>query len=410
MEEKKKNIGKSLVTPYKRDLCEVCGRCLMKCPVMRLKESDAIKEMTALRAGKKSQWVLNRCETCMACNIECPNGANPSMLFLERFHDYHNEKGYPAWSMYYHPHNTPNFRTYVLDRLPEEEKRLLSFWADLTSCKEFAYPGCNLCTAPYLTRYSFLSDLNIRGGLQYCCGEMYFRTGMFDELKKTARKMNLYFERLGAEKMMVLCTAGYNLFTNILPQYGLETDMKITSYLPWLYEKIKSGNITVTHPLNISVTIQDSCHAKIFGPEYYELPRKILNLLGAEVKEMKRTKDCALCCGIGGGFPAKKMYHPAGITGGILRAISEAEKTGSDAIVTYCAGCMQSISSGMAVLPVKKPVYHIFEAIGLATGEKRFANGVERSAMMLKGTLLNQTPKLLGGKRVKSIEIDSEIK
>jgi hypothetical protein len=83
----------------------------------------------------------------------------------------------------------------MLRRHSTAEKKLLEKWADTSPCEEFAYAGCNICSAPYLTQAKFLQGLNIRGGLDYCCGEMYFRTGMLDQLRQTAARLNRYVGR-----------------------------------------------------------------------------------------------------------------------------------------------------------------------------------------------------------------------
>jgi Fe-S oxidoreductase len=403
-----KKYGASLLEPYNREACEVCGRCLMECPVMKLPEAAAKREMSAMRDGRPGKHVLENCETCLACNLVCPNGANPMMLFQQRFHEEHQRAGLPEYSLYFQPHEPDNFRADMIGRQTPAERKLLEKWADLSPCEEFAYAGCNIISAPYLTQTKFLEGLNIRGGVDYCCGEMYFRTGMLDQLRQTAARLNLYLEKLGAKRMMVLCTAGYNLFSNILPRYGLETNMEITSYLPWLWQKLDSGEIAVTKPLDMTVTIQESCHAKVIGPEYYELPRKIAAKLGCKVKEMKHNRECAYCCGIGGGFPAKKNYHPLAITRATLRAVYEADRAGSEAIMAYCAGCFVSFSAGLAVYPTSKPVFHVFEMVQMASGEtpKRFNSA--RGRQFLLDVMKNQLPKTLSARRSPAPDISIE--
>ncbi|HOO56838.1 MAG TPA: (Fe-S)-binding protein [bacterium] len=398
-----------LLGPYNPDACEQCGRCLMECPVMGLPEREAKKEIRELAAGRAGKHVLRRCETCFACTVACPNGANPVSLFQQRFFGHHNKKPLQAWASYFQPHEHNNFRTYVIERLPEDEKAILEKWNDLSPCEEFAYPGCNMCTIPSLTGASFMRDLNIRGALEWCCGEMYFRTGMFDQLRGCAERMNALLDRLGAKKMMVLCTAGFNIISNVLPKYGLDTDVEITSYLPWLWEKLDSGGIEIKKPLNMSVTIQESCHSKLIGAEYTDLPRKILEKIGVRVKEMDHCRENAYCCGIGGGFPAKQNYNPLALGFAMLRAVREAEKTRADATATYCAGCLQMMSSGSTVYPGAKPVYHIIELVQMAAGEKPARRAPARGRQMLAGTMINQAPKLLSTGKTPMPDVSVEI-
>lgn len=398
-EEKPADIN-SFFEPFDPAKCITCGQCLHQCPVMRLPLPLAKLEMKALKSGRSGSFVLSWCETCMACNTVCPSGANPAMLFIDRFHKQHAQRDFPEWSLYFQPHVEPNFRTDLIRDLPPGEKRLLDSWNDTSPCKEFTYPGCNICTTPYLTRNSFMEGLNIRGGLEYCCGEMFFRTGQLDKLEQTARKLDRFLDSLGASKMMVLCTAGYNMFKNVLPRYGLVSDVEITSYLPWLYEMIRAEEIKITNPLDMSVTIQDSCHSKALGGEYMDLPRFILDSIGAEVVEMKHFREMNYCCGIGGGFPAKKNFHPLAITAATGRVMFEANLAGADAIATYCSGCMQTFSSLAAVLPVSKPIFHIIELVQMAAGEEPARLNLKRGGRLLKGVLKNQAPKMFSLKRI----------
>ena len=73
-------------------------------------------------------------------------------------------------------------------------------------------------------------------------------------------------------------------------------------FLPILYERIASGDLTVEKPLGITATIQESCHAKFLGDEFMDIPRKLLEKIGVRVVEMEKSRDRMLCCGIGGGF------------------------------------------------------------------------------------------------------------
>jgi Fe-S oxidoreductase len=400
VEDGKQKSGRDFFAPYDAAACRACGDCLVKCPVMKLGRGDAEREIAALRAGKPGRFVRRRCESCMACNITCEQNAGPAMLFLDVFHKQIELHGRPAWSDYFQPHEENNFRNYVIRQLPADEKKMLEKWADTSPCEEFVYPGCNMCVTPYLTRAGFLSGLNIRGGPEYCCGEMYFRTGMFERLETQAKKLNGFVGKLGAKRMMILCTAGYNLFTNILPRHGFDADIEVTSYVSWLWERIEAGDIKITRKLDMTATIQESCHAKVFGPEYYDIPRKILGALGVEVIEMNESPECAMCCGIGGGFPAGSGYNPLDIARATLRVVHRAASTGAQAIVAYCSGCMQSMCSGMAVYPVKKPVYHLIQLLQMGVGEKPEIHlNKQRGALMMKGMLLNQSPMLLNPRR-----------
>ncbi len=147
---------------FSRDRCTRCGRCFEECPVMHLPPEKAKQEMARLLNGETTTDVLRRCTSCHSCNIICPEGANPMRLILDTWHERYLKEGMPARALYFTPHNRPNFRTYALDRLPDDEKALLKKWDDDSPCEEILYPGCNVITAPYLTMSRIFDGLEIR--------------------------------------------------------------------------------------------------------------------------------------------------------------------------------------------------------------------------------------------------------
>ena len=69
------------------DLCDLCGLCFHLCPVLELPLEDAKEEIHNLIKGQKSRHVLSKCNTCLSCNLYCPQNANPYQLILERWNN-----------------------------------------------------------------------------------------------------------------------------------------------------------------------------------------------------------------------------------------------------------------------------------------------------------------------------------
>jgi Fe-S oxidoreductase len=283
---------------------------------------------------------------------------------------------------------------------------MLKKWDSLSPCEEMLYPGCNIITSPYLTRTSLLADLEIRGSLETCCGEMYYRMGLFDQVEQVARRLEGYFRKLGVKRLVVPCTAGYNMFTNVLPRFGFKPEFEIQHLLVRLWERIEDGRIEIKHKLRMKATIQDSCYGKLFSAEILELPRKLLERLGVEVVEERYSRQNSLCCGIAAGFGS---YSAASITSATIRSLKEARATGADAVVVYCAGCLQMLSTGRAVYPTRMPVYHILEMLQMAIGEKPARLQGQRGRAFLLGTLRHELPtRIISGKRFRIREIAPE--
>jgi hypothetical protein len=301
-----------------------------------------------------------------------------------------------------------------MQRLPEKTKSFVESWASLDPLKgdTLTYPGCNIITWPELTQASFFSDLDIRGRLEYCCGETLFRTGYKDKLEQITKRLDKWFNTLKPKKLLVLCTAGTNVFKNVLPNYGLTYKFEeIKSYVQFLWEKLNNGEIEVKNQLDMTVTIQDSCYSKMFGDDYMDLPRKILKMIGVEVIESEACRENMRCCGIGAGFSVDSAYQPFKIRSSTIRNFRDFKKTGVDAVCVYCAGCLATFSANKKLYFKKIKVYHIIELIQMAMGEEPVLNQKDkkkRASKFFWGTMLKQVPKLLSSKTFNLADITED--
>ncbi|NLH48910.1 MAG: (Fe-S)-binding protein [Myxococcales bacterium] len=394
--------------PFFAERCVACGECLRQCPVLRLSPKAAREEAARRRDGRPSRRILSRCQSCLACNFVCPHGANPGRAMLDAWHEIGLREGFPARAAYFTPDQPNNFRTHVVNNLPADERALVASWDNETPCDEIFYPGCNVITSPYLTRTRLLADQNIRGSLALCCGEMYFRTGQYEMLERTAKRLTAWSRRLGFKKMIIPCTAGRNMFVNVLPRFGAHFDFEVTPLLSWLLARVESGEIPLRRPLDLTVTIQESCHAKFFGDEYLDQARRLLARLGARVIEQEHCRQKALCCGIAAGFSPDSAYHPWAITKGSVRVLREAKRTGAQALAVYCAGCLQMLSVGQIAFPNGLPIYHLLELVQLASDEPPLRRQRQRAFSMLQGVVLRQFPQLLSRRRFRPTDLADE--
>ena len=383
---------------------------------MLLPKDLAIDEIKKLIAGEKTKKVLSECQSCFSCNFYCPENAHPAGLILKRWNEQYQKEGLKIRAKHYmtlYPYY-PNFRSYVMVHLPEKTKDLVKSWASLEPLKgdTLAYPGCNIITFAELAQASFFKDLDIRGRLEYCCGETLFRTGYTEELYQITKRLDKWFNILKPKKLLVLCTAGTNVFKYVLPRYGLTYKFEeITSYLQYLWEKIQKGEIQFKKKIDMTISIQDSCYAKMFGDEYMDLTRKILKLAGAQIIETDSSRENVRCCGIGAGFSVDSSYHSFKIRSSAIRNFRAFKKTKADAVCVYCAGCLATFGGNKKLYFRKLKVYHIIELIQMAIGDEPTLTEKakkDRGNQFFWGAVKNQIPKLYSKKTFKIEEIPED--
>jgi Fe-S oxidoreductase len=399
---------------FKIDACTNCGLCLENCPIIDYDIESAKSEMRRLIAGKKTKKLLRDCQSCFTCNLYCPHDARPASLVLQRWNEQYEKEGLKIRGKYFmtlYP-NYPNFRSYAADRYNEEEQQIVQKWRSLEPLKgdTLTYPGCNIILTPTLTQTSLFDELDIRGRLEYCCGETLFRTGYRKELFQVTKRLDKWFDILKPKNLLVLCTAGANVFRNVLPHYGLTYKFeKITPYIEWLGDKFEKGEVKVTNPLNMTVTVQDSCYSKMFGDAYMDLTRELLEKIGCKIIEMKHNRENMTCCGIGGGFSVDSAYNGFKMRKATAKNLDEAQETGADATCVICSGCLQQYNTSKNLYMKKTPpIYHIIELIQLAIGEtpKRLAKRTGKN--MFWGIWKHQMPHFISPRKFKLPDIPED--
>nr|MDO8109991.1 (Fe-S)-binding protein [Candidatus Sigynarchaeota archaeon] len=374
---------------FKRDACTSCGICFANCPSIHLSVPDAKKAIDELAkmlenidgldgpAGK----ILAGCTTCMACNVACPNDCRPTNLIQDIWYAAYKKGGLPIRAEYFVHHNPVNYRTYVIEHLPDQERRLVESWKNLAPVDEILYPGCTILTMPYLllakrdgglVPSKLFEGMVARGSIDNCCGETYFRSGLFDVVEQVAKRATHYFrDILKVKKVVCICNACGDVFANILPQFGAELEnIEFVPYIKVLHDKLKSGELPIVKSFKgKTITIQEACHAKIYEENYYDYPRNILKMLGFEIIEAKQYGDSNICCGIGYGFSRASSYSKLAIIKGSTSCLKNAVSTKADIACTYCAGCQAMLSVAKLFRWTRKPVYYITELVQLAIGE-----------------------------------------
>ncbi len=360
---------------FREDLCDLCGLCFHMCPVLQLSLDDAKEEMQNLIKGKKSKYVLEKCNTCLSCNLYCPQNANPYQLILERWNDLYKERGAPPLYYFVCPTEDRNIWQLLNLFLSNRERRWIYKWMHYAPKSED--------TVLLIGNYTHLFPFIIGGSKlldyfkpidridQWEGGAYLYQGGYLDIVKKIAERTKRDFDNWGVKNVVATLDAVEYIFKEVHPkEMGVKHDQNFINFHRWLLDNISTGEINIQNQLNLTVTVHDNCFSKALGG-YWEEPRIILEKCGCKIHEMKHIKKDSLCCGFGAGASwVKNMSLPFDMISEGVKKFKEAEETGAKALITYCGGCLYLMWATKELLRSKIELYHIIEIVRMAMGEE----------------------------------------
>ena len=383
------------------DKCEGCGKCLIECPVLKYSEEKAKAEKKKIIAGEESE-VLNRCKSCFSCDRFCPNDCRPYGLILYRWFERYVEKGIPARARSSLPVEERNFLYYAMKDYTREEKEITELWrenadSDLEG-QDVIFAGCNALIFPYLLSTPLLAGTKIVGEPGLCCGEVYYRMGLFDRVRKLADKLEERYRKIKPGRVIMFCMAGYNMQKNILPrQFGAKFDCEHIYIGDWLLEMVKSGEIKFNRPIGKKIVLQESCHAKVLGDDFMDKPRELLELAGAEIVEMNPNRERQICCGVADGIT---RFNPLDMMSGGTRQWRLAQAGGADIFAAYCGTCYLMLKMAQKQYFSSVECLHLLELLDFAAGGTLKSLASKRASKVLMGTLLSSPGGILSRQRI----------
>lgn len=361
---------------FRKDACDLCGECLHQCPVLQLPIEEAKQEIKRLIEGKESKYALSKCNTCLSCNLYCPNDANPYQLILERWNDLYKKRGAPPLYRFVCPTEEPNIWQLLNLFLSRKEMRWVYRWVSYKpkSNDNILLIGNYTHLFPFVIGGSKLLDdfTPISRIDQWEGGAYLYQGGYMDIVQKIAARCKNDFDSWGVKNVTHTLDAVQYIFSEVHPkEMGVSYKQNFINYNEWMLEQINSGKIKITNPLDLKVTIHDNCFSKALGGAYWDTPREILKECGCNLIEMEHIKKDSLCCGFGAGASwVKNMAMPFDIISEGVKKFKEAEATGAKALISYCGGCLYLLWATKELIGSKIDLFHIIEVLRMAMGEK----------------------------------------
>jgi len=185
----------------------------------------------------------------------------------------------------------------------------------------------------------------ILGKEEMCTGDPVRRAGNEFMFQMMAYQNIQVLNNYGIKKIVTTCPHCFNTLKNEYKELG--GNYEVIHHTTLLQQLIDEGKIRIKEGGSFKgkrITFHDSCYLGRAN-NIYEAPRQVLELLDAELVEMKRCRSNGLCCGAGGAQMFKE--EEKGSTRVNWERTAEALETGATVIASSCPFCNTMLTDGV---------------------------------------------------------------
>jgi Fe-S oxidoreductase len=193
-------------------------------------------------------------------------------------------------------------------------------------------------------------DFAVLGEAELDCGDLARRLGDEATFQDLARRN---IESLARRRFRRIVSADPHACHALKHEYpALGGDYSVVHHTTLLAELLESGRLVPARRLEVAVTYHDPCYLGRYDGEV-EAPRRILDAIGAERREMALAGLEGRCCGGGGGAAITDIPGARRIPD--LR-MDDARATGAETIAVACPTCCQMLEGVIGPRPEVKDV------------------------------------------------------
>jgi len=293
------------------------------------------------------------CTLCGACYEKCKQISSVEIRLPELFEEMRGEMVKKGWALDTHKD------------IVKKIKETANPYGEKYKHEAKSFDGADVlyfigCTARYRvpeiadSMLEIFDKLNIKYQIlddEWCCGSVLLRTGHVEGAKELMEHNIEEIKRSGAKTIVFTCPGCLMTFKRNYPDMGVELAHS-TQFLTRMGMNLEK--------LGIKVAYHDPCHlGRDLG--IYDAPRDILKEV-ADVKEMKRERAQAWCCGSGGGV--KSAFDDFALWSAAER-IKEAREAGAESLVSACPFCKRNLMEASEKEGKGMKVYDIVELVNL---------------------------------------------
>jgi Fe-S oxidoreductase len=193
-----------------------------------------------------------------------------------------------------------------------------------------------------------LNDLGISfavlGKEENCTGDPARRAGNEFVFQMQAQQNIMTLNMYEVKKIVTACPHCFNMLKNEYPALG--GNYEVLHHSQYLQSLIQAGKLKVEGGAfaGKKITYHDSCYLGRANEEY-EAPRAVIELLDANLVELKRSRANGLCCGAGGAQMFKE--DEKGNKRINTERTEEILETGASIVAANCPFCITMLQDGI---------------------------------------------------------------
>lgn len=192
--------------------------------------------------------------------------------------------------------------------------------------------------------------------------------GYEQESRKLVRRNFNIFLKEDIDKIITTSPESFKIFSQNYPEILPDWSIKLDDTWELLADRLKKKHRLIKNKAMEIVTYHDSCYLGRYCG-IYDSPRKILELIGYEIKEMDNTREESFCCGSCGGLT---NTNPELADKVAKERILQAKRTGAKKMIVvgftnYNLLKKNSINQGVEILELSTV---LCEALGIKVQEE----------------------------------------
>ena len=313
------------------DTCNSCGLCMRSCAFLTRHGSPA--DIARAGLGKGEYPCAFECSLCGLCDALCPRdlGISDMLLQMRRLEVERN----PALLKRF-----KGLRGYV----SMGRSRWLKSYALPHGCTQIFFPGCALPGTRADLTWTVYKHLAQRipalGLVLDCCSKPYHDIGMQTEFGENITDLGNELQQCGITRVITACPNCYEVFERHVPQVQVTSVYEIFgAHIP---NDLEEQDATASPA---QVTVHDPCVNRS-RTQVQGAVRNLIQARGFAISEMKNHAETTICCGEGGCVMATDP--------GLAQSWRTQRMQQSEGlpVVTYCAGCVEYLSTAMPTLHV----------------------------------------------------------